>query len=145
MSELPELADKIMEVINFLKSKSKWAAENLHANIENLEKCEAQIAGGLVFLSEQKAIYQYMYETAKDNLEVKLVDEFFKATGPGITDTVSKNESKKNSRDMKTRSLEAKYRYEVLNVVCKSQKDVLSSLTHRIKTKQNEIRTGQPF
>lgn len=145
MSDLPEISVKIMEVIEFLKSKSQWAASTLNAGIESLEKCEAQIAGGLVFLSEQKAIYQYLHDTAKDNYEIKVGDEFRKATGPGITDGVAKNESKRNSMEMKQKVTAAKYRYEVLNVVCKSQKDVLSSLTHRIKTKQNEIRTGQPF
>jgi hypothetical protein len=139
---LPELPDNIKEVMSLVREWCDWVTLNKKAQIWELEEAESLIANNLAFLSERTEEYNYLYEKREEEHDYKKTTEFLDTKKPGVTDKVAEYTGREKAREKRLEMIETKYLYKILKTFCCSRKDILVSLTHRIKSKQNHIKTG---
>jgi hypothetical protein len=140
---IPTIPEEIDKVMQYTRDMSDWITQLRTPTLVDLENAESQIANSLAFLNEETEKYQYLYDTCKESYEASFNDAFHNMVyNEKASAAVAKIDAKISCKELAQDVIEAKYLYKVLKAFCASRKDVLTSLCHRIKTIQNQSKSG---
>lgn len=138
---LPQLPENIE---NAMQNARFWTEQAIIKNPspQHLEDCQKNLVNVLAFLWDRMVDYQYFFNKAKEEFEAAQEDIFNNIKLKNLTDGVATNESKRLTKNEKHKKLEAEYLYKKLKVFCEARKDIVTSIIHCRKDKQNEIKSG---